>query len=854
MRTSAGLAAAILVAMPLAVRAQDTSGAEHPAAEQRVEALLARMTLDQKLSLLGGVNIFYVPGLPDLGLPRLGTADGPFGVRAAEPSTVYPGGIGLAATWNPVLVEGVGRQIGRDARARGKHFHLAPGVNLYRSPLNGRNFEYFGEDPYLAARTAVAFIQGVQSQGVSSTVKHWVGNNSEFMRHTSDSRIDERALRELYLPAFEAAVREADVGAVMAAYNRTNGERMTEHERLNLDVLKGEWGFDGVLMSDWGATHDALAAATGGLDLEMPGPAHMHPDTLRRFLEAGRLTEAAIDDKVRRLLRTGIRFGWPDRPQVDPGIPHRNPAGRVVALEAALEGMVLLKNAGATLPLDDGIRRVAVIGPNADPTPVVGGGSASVMPIEPVSFLDGVTERLGADRVTHHPGLPTLKAAARATPFTTPDGVPGLRADVFEGMALEGEPTSTRIDSFVDLGEPLDLAAIFSNPAGANLLALMPTGPISVRWTGIYTPEAAGVHDFFVQQGRFGGSGARLFVDGEKVADTWDAATEVVSRASVELDAAPHEVVLEYRFEGAFGGPFVRMGAVPRGEWTDPEAERLAAGADAVVLAVGFDATTETEGWDRTFGLPPGQDELIRRIAAANPRTVVVLTSGGAVDMRPWLDRVPAVLQAWYPGELGGTALARLLLGDATPSGHLPATFERRWEDNPTHGSYHTEPDSRRIVYDEGVLVGYRGFEASGTEPLFPFGHGLSYTTFAFTDLAIREAPGVGVPGDVRWQVSFDVTNTGDRAGAAVAQLYVADPEARVRRPPKELKGFRKVVLEPGETKRVAIYLDGRSLAYRDVDAGAWRADAGVFRVLVGPSSARIELTGELRLDEGITF
>ncbi|MDX1675719.1 MAG: glycoside hydrolase family 3 N-terminal domain-containing protein, partial [Longimicrobiales bacterium] len=511
----------VLVALPTAVRAQDATGAEQPTAtEQRVEALLARMTLGDKLSLLGGVNIFDVPGLPNLGLPRLGTADGPFGIRAAGPATVYPGGIGLAATWNPVLVEGVGRQMGRDARARGKHFHLAPGVNLYRSPLNGRNFEYYGEDPYLAARTAVAFIQGVQSQGVSSTVKHWVGNNSEFMRHSSDSRIDERALRELYLPAFEAAVKEADVGAVMAAYNLTNGERMTAHERLNLGVLKGEWGFDGVLMSDWGATYDGLAAATAGLDLEMPGPRHMHPDTLRRFLETGLLDEATIDDKVRRLLRTEVRFGWPDRPQLDPGIPRDNPAGRVVALEAAIEGMVLLKNEGSTLPLEDNIGRVAVLGPNADPTPVVGGGSASVLPIEPVSFLDGITARLGAERVTYHPGLPDLQAAARATRFTTPEDEPGLRVEVFDGMALEGAPTSTRIDSFVDLGQPLDLAVIFSNPGGANLLALMPTGPRSIRWTGTYTPAQPGEYDFFVQQGGFSDAGARLYVDGEKLTDT----------------------------------------------------------------------------------------------------------------------------------------------------------------------------------------------------------------------------------------------------------------------------------------------------------------------------------------------
>lgn len=849
MRTMLQVTAAALLALPLSAVAQAT-GSE---VEQRAETLLERMTLDEKLSLLGGVNIFDVPGVARLGIPRLGTADGPFGVRAIGPSTVYAGGIGLAATWNPSLVERVGRQIGRDARARGKHFHLAPGVNLYRSPLNGRNFEYYGEDPYLAARTAVAYIRGVQSQGVSSTIKHYVANNSEFRRHSSDSRVAERALREIYLPPFEAAVREAGVGAVMAAYNLTNGERMTEHRRLNVDVLKGEWGFDGVLMSDWDATYDAVAAVRGGLDLEMPGPKHLHPDSLRPLIESGELSEALIDDMVLRRLRTEIRFGWQDRPQLDETIPRDNPAGREAALQAALEGMVLLKNEGGLLPLSPDVGRVAVIGPNAEGAVVVGGGSATVPPVRPISFLTGITERLGSANVVHHAGVPSLKAAARSTRFTTPDGEPGIRAEVFDGMEL-GDPSSTRVDSFVDLGRHLDLGAIFSDPDGVDLSQLAPTAPMSIRWTGTYTPEQAGVHDIFVQQGGFGGSGVRLFVDGEQLADTWDAATAVVSRASVELDASPHEVVLEYRSEGGFGGPFVRMGIVRQGQWTDPAAERLAADADAVILTVGFDPTTETEGWDRAFGLPPGQDELIRRVAARNPNTVVVLTSGGGVDMRAWLDAVPAVMQAWYPGELGGTALAQLVFGDASPSGHLPATFERRWEDNPSYGSYYTEPGGNRIVYDEGVFIGYRGFEAAGTEPLFPFGHGLSYTTFEYDGLAVRRVADGDAPGGARWEVSFDVTNTGARAGAAVAQLYVADPEARVRRPPKELKGFRKVLLEPGETQRVTVHVDGRSLAYWDVDRGQWRADAGLFRLMVGSSSERIHLSGELDLEESLTF
>jgi len=442
------------------------SSISNSAGERRVDSILAQLTLEEKIGPLGGVNIFDVPGLARLGIPQLGTADSPFGVRATGPSTLYVGGIALAATWNPQLAERVGTEIGRDARARGKHYSLGPGVNIYRSALNGRNFEYLGEDPFLASRMVVPFINGIQRQGVSATIKHFMGNNSEYWRNKSDSRIDERALREIYLPAFEAAVREARVGAIMPSYNLTNGTYMTANRRLNVDVVKGEWGFPGVTMSDWGAVHSALDAANGGTDLEMPGPQHFNRDSLLPLVQAGRVTQATIDDKVRRLLRNVVRFGWMDRPQLDPSIPRFSQQGRAVALDGARESMVLLKNERNTLPFDKKrVRTLAVIGPNAFPAVPIGGGSATIPTFHAVSFVEGLGNYLGTTgNVVYARGLPSWSWVAAGTNFTTDkEGLHrGLSAEVFANHELSGAPVSTRVDQHVSVGVPIDIGMLSS--------------------------------------------------------------------------------------------------------------------------------------------------------------------------------------------------------------------------------------------------------------------------------------------------------------------------------------------------------------------------------------------------------
>jgi beta-glucosidase len=380
-----------------------------------------------------------------------------------------------------------------------------------------------------------------------------------------------------------------------------------------------------------------------------------------------------------------------------------------------------------------------------------------------------------------------------------------------------------------------------------------------MRWTGFHTPASAGMHDVFVQFGGFArGVGHRLYVDDRLVSDFWDMKHAAVEQLQLDLDARPHKLVLEYRGEaGALTGsvPFVRLGIVRQGTWVDAAVEQRARSVDAVVLAVGFDANSELEDWDRTFALPPGQNELIRKIAAANRNVVVVLTSGGAVDMNGWLEGVPALLQAWYPGQEGGTAIAEILFGDVNPSGRLPATFERRFEDNPTAANYYPQPGTNRVLYKEGVFVGYRGYEKNGTPPLFPFGHGLSYTTYEYKDLKVVSRPAAVKTGrETLYEVTFTVTNTGQRTGAAVPQVYVADGHSRIPRPPKELKGFAKILLQPGETQAVALPLDARAFAYYHAQSKRWRAEAGTFGILVGSSSAQIALRGEAVLPRSWSF
>ena len=801
------------IVLPCTTPAQ-TSQTQAQGIEKRIDASVASMSLEEKISLLSGASVLGSSPLPRLGIPTLRMGDGPIGAHDPSPSTAFAAGIALAATWDRDLSMRIGTQIGRDSRSRGAAFLLGPGVNIYRTPMNGRNHEYYGEDPFLAAQITVPYIEGVQSQGVSATVKHFVGNESEFARFTSDAEVSERALREIYLPAFEAAVRQAHVGSIMDSYNYLNGVRMTENAHLNIEIAKHQWGFDGVIMSDWIATHDGVAAANGGLDLEMPAGLCMNAETLIPAVKSGKVSEATIDDKIRRMLRIAARFGWispaPAGPgwishdPLDPSIPRYNQEGRQVALQGSLESATLLKNQDNLLPLDPAkFKNIAVIGPDAYPGYATGGGSGMVPPFFVTGPFRGISDYLGVrGNVTYSQGVAKPDVLAQETGLTlTVDGAPGVTVETFKTSDFSGTPVSTRQEASINGGPfaqlPADSsgqpdvgievsAAVTKDLMRKSIEAALSAPPHFARWTGFYHAPSDGRYLVFVEHA----GNYRLTVDGSSVIDHGEIASSALAHTLIDLKTGVHKVVLDDLCAQPFGRGLSRLGIVKEDALVYPAAIELAKHADAVVLSVGFDIETEGEGADREFQLLPGQNELIQQIAAVNPNTIVVVNAGGSVDASSWIDSIAALLHIWYSGEEGGTGLARILFGDANPSGRLPISWERKITDNPSAAFYYSTPGTNRVVYGNDIFVGYRGFEHNHTQPLFPFGFGLSYTTFKYSNLEIHPSPSLHESPESRtdYEVAFDVTNTGQRAGADVAQLYVSEDNPTIARPAQELE------------------------------------------------------------------
>ena len=795
--------------------------------EVRVQDLLSKMTLEEKIDMLGGVDGFYIRPNERLGIPKIKMADGPLGVRNYGRATAFPAGICFAAAWDKDLTERYGEAVGKEARSKGVHIMLSPGVNIYRAPMCGRNFEYYGEDPYLASRMVVAYITGVQREGVVATVKHYAANNQEYARHTVSSDVDERTLREIYLPTFRAAVEEAHVGAVMNAYNLVNGVHCSQNNHLLSEILKGDWKFDGFVMSDWSSTYDGVAAANAGLDLEMPSGLHLNRDTLLPAIKSGKLSVSTVDDKVRRMLRVMFRFGFFDHPQLDSSLPLYNPDSRLIALQAAREGIVLLKNENDLLPLDRSkISSIAVVGPDAFPAVTGAGGSSRVRPFRSVSALDGIIAAAGEKvKVFYSAATMDLQAIVAGSEFLTLSEknqlIRGLKGEYFTNKDLAGPPTITRVDKQIRFqwGE--------SSPASG-----MPPDNFSIRWTGKIRVESEGDYQFFVQ----GDDGYRLFINDQPVLGEWRDQAATLKQAKVFLKAGSlADVRLEY-YESA-GDAEISFGWKKEADREESEAVEIASKSDVAIVCVGFDATSEGEGFDRPFALPKEQEDLINAIAGVNKKTIVVLTAGGNVGMSGWLGNVGGLLHSWYPGQEGGTAIAEILFGDVNPSGKLPASFEKKWEDNATFNSYYATDN--KVAYSEGVLLGYRHFDAANIEPQFPFGFGLSYTTFSYKNLKISPSSG-GTGGKIT--VTCDVSNTGSRPGSEVVQLYVHDMEASVPRPVKELKGFGRIWLKPGETKTVTLELGPDTFEFYNPVKMRWTAEPGVFDILVGSSSRDIRL------------
>jgi beta-glucosidase len=816
---------------------------DSPEVEAQAKAMVAKLTLEQKIELIGGVDSMYTRPMPAINLPRFKMSDASVGVRTWGPTTAYAGGVGLAATWDTEFARALGESLGKDARARNVNFLLGPGVNIARSAIGGRNFEYLSEDPYLNATIVVPYIEGVQSQGVIATVKHYALNNQEFNRHNADADVDERTMREIYLPAFEAAVVKGHVDAVMNSYNLINGVHATQNDFLNIKLLKGEWGFKGVLMSDWDATYDGVAAANNGLDLEMPSPKFMNAKNLLPAVKDGLVKESTIDDKVLRLIRTELRYSFTDRPQFDPADSTVSISGDKVALKGALESITLLKNDGHLLPLDASkIKTIAVIGPDAWPAIVGGGGSSEALPFAAVSTVTGIANLLGPNvRVLYSRGLPEMVDVFRRTAWAGE-----VKVEVFPNRDFKGTPTTGTRRNVADW-KPAEWEPVDPNPR-------------SIRYTASYKAGNAG--KYLLIGAASGEDAFNISVDGKPMLDQVHAEGQVPKYATLDL-AAGQTVSVQADYVPRGSGTRFGIGMVYEPKLVSEDAKQIVSLADVVVLAIGFDPQSEGEGHDRTFTLPWGQDALVDAVIKANPHTVVTLTGGGAMDTRRWIDKVPALLHTWYPGQEGGTAVAEVLFGKHDPEGKLPVSFDRDWDASPSAKYYYGAPGGDTVLhtigengkpldytvphikYDDKLMVGYRYWTTTGKHPLFPFGFGLSYTTFSFDHL---QAPATAASGSTV-AVSFDVTNTGGVAGAEVAQLYVSDPSAKASRPERELKGFAKVRLAPGETRHVTLDLDARAFSYWDETTHAWKIDPGKFVIRVGDSSENTPLSADLMVN-----
>ncbi len=784
----------------------------------RIAELVAALTLDEKISLLAGQDVWTTVPIERLGIPSIKVTDGPVGVRGADQnhsprSISVPVGVAMGATFDPELIEQVGRALGHATRLKGASVLLGPTMNIPRVPNAGRNFECFSEDPFLSGTIAAGYVTGLQSEGVAACVKHVVCNDQETDRFSIDAVVAERPLREVYLEPFRIAIEKARPWSAMSAYNTINGTTASEHPLLE-EILRADYGFDGVVISDWFGTYSA-AAVTAGLDLEMPGPARwMAAEHVRAALDAGTVTEADLDRKVANLLTLIERTGGFDRPEPGPERGEDRAEDRALARAVASDSMVLLRNAG-TLPLQSP-SRIAVIGDLARRTPIVGGGSAgSHHPHRAVSVLEGLLEAVGdAAEVTWALGCeawarpPLLDAETLSH-----DGEPGLRAEYFEGLRPEGTPLRTE-----------SLAKSFAGWYGPGAGDL-DHGNFSLRLSGTYTPTASGPHRFtFHTIGR-----ARMRFGSDWVVDAWDETTGLHTWEG-ELEAGtPVDLLVEYASVPDERWRAVQFGVeAPTPEDPIAEAAAAAADADVAVVVVGLSDEWETEGADRPdLRLPRDQDRLVAAVAAAQPNTVVVLTSGSPLEL-PWLDDVAAVLQAWYGGQEVGHAVADVLLGHADPGGRLPITWPTDSRQHPGLLSFPGE--SGEVRYGEGVHVGYRAYDRLGIEPLFRFGHGGSYTTFELVDQA-AEVAGSGV------RVTCTLANTGQRDGTEVVQVYARGVGGVERR----LVGYAKHRLGAGDRTPVDIEISRDHLAWWDPSAGGWAHPTGRLELeLVGTYGTRV--------------
>lgn len=793
----------------------------------RIESLLTQMTLEEKISMLAGTELWFSTGVPRLGVPAFRMADGPNGVRGiwsemSPTAAATPVGMALGATWNPDLVEKVTNVLADEVKDKAGHILLAPTVNIHRTPIAGRNFECFAEDPYLSGMIASSYIKGLQDKGIGACIKHFIANDQEFERNSISSEVDERTLREIYLEPFRIAIRNAKPWAVMSSYNRVNGTYACENDHTLLDILKGEWGYEGIVISDWYGTYDP-EVPNGGLELEMPGPARwMSEELVKNALANGTLTEERINDKVRRLLTVVEKAGLLDTPPQNNEFGNNNPKHRKVLREAAGEAIVLLKNKKDLLPLKK-VKRIAVIGPHASRASIFGGGSSSgFRPHYVVSPLEGIKNRAGKNiKVDYAPGCHIFKTLPTPAPelFSNAEGRLGLNLSLFNGTEFSGTPAYTDVTPFVDHGW------FYVSVPNVDQESF------SMIQEGFFTPQESGTHKLALNS--IGWS--KLYFDGKLLIDHTnenDMGREIIKEVKLEGGKA-YSIRLEYYWKGDPRWRSVKIGHLPpQSADLMGDAIKLAKKADVVIVVGSLNAEWEAEGFDRVdMKLPGEQNELIKRVSKANKKTIVVVNTGSAVEM-PWADQVASIVQLWLNGQEMGNALADVLFGDVNPSGKLPTTFPVRLEDNPAYINYPGE--NGKVTYGEGIFVGYRYYDTKKLAPLFPFGHGLSYTTFEYKNLRLDKK---SLNPNETLTVKVDVTNTGKVTGKEVVQVYLRDVKSTMARPEKELKAFAKVELKPKQKKTLTFTLDREAFWYFDTLRNAWSTEPGEFEVWVGGSS-----------------
>ena len=804
-----------------------------------IKQLIKDLTLEEKVELLSGFDAWQTNKIDRLGIPSIKMSDGPNGVRgdgnSGKSSACFPCAISIGSSWNLNLIKTLGEELASEAQLKDVDVLLGPTINIHRHPLGGRHFECFSEDPFLTGKIAIEYVKGVQSKNIAACLKHFVGNDTEFERYTVSSNIDERTLREIYLLPFEMAIKEANAKVVMSAYNKLNNIYCSSHENLLIEILKDEWGFDGYVVSDWGAARDTVENATGGLDLEMPGPAKSWGKNLITAINDKAVPEDLINDKVKRILNVASFCKRFENPIRKPERDNDSKLKRKLLKDAAQEGMVLLKNDGI-LPLKKDIKSIGIIGPNAEKAQIIGGGSATLVPYHeshPVSsFQNNFSEKTivkSAKGCHTYRYLPEINKSLtkengflveyfnvtdNRNDFISSKVLRGSKFWIFEGFAKDIIGTEDRLDIFV-------------------------------KFSCTYVPDISGEHAFEI----FAIGKSKLIINNEEIIDNWtdplpgDAffahgSSPKRGASYLEKDKS-YQIEIQYKFEGNF--PAIYIGCQPpdKIDLLD-EALNIAKEVDEVILLVGTNSDWETEGNDRVdFNLPGEQNTLIEKVLEINPNAIIVLNTGSPVDM-PWVNKAKSILQSWYAGQEYGDALFEILTGLVNPSGKLPTTFPKHIKDTPAYSCYPGE--NLQMSYDEKLLIGYKWYDRKKIEPLFHFGHGLSYTNFEYSNLRISNSD------KNNFTCSFNIENVGDISGFEISQCYISFMNCDEDEPIKKLQGFDKTYINSGEIKKIEICLDSKSFSTWDIKNHQWEIKKGVFNILIGSSSNDIKLKDSINL------